>query len=145
MCRHEGSLAVYGAGAPPLLPTRSMAHGGAPPPRPLCHPLRSQPRQNVGPEHRLRTTQCTGSRRGRIAFVPRGVPTEPTETVVRRVAPDPKLLLLASGWRARAKEILLRAETMKDADARQEMREVAASYERLAQRVKQLSADADKA
>ncbi len=34
---------------------------------------------------------------------------------------------------------------MKDADARQEMREVAASYERLAQRVKQLSADADKA
>jgi hypothetical protein len=91
------------------------------------------------------TTQCTGSRRGRIAFVPRGVPTEPTETVVRRVAPDPKLLLLASGWRARAKEILLRAETMKDADARQEMREVAASYERLAQRVKQLSADADKA
>jgi hypothetical protein len=91
------------------------------------------------------TTQFTGSRRGRIAFVPRGVPTEPTETVVRRVTPDPKLLLLASGWRARAKEILLRAATMKEADARQEMREVAASYERLAQRVKQLSGDADKA
>ena len=57
----------------------------------------------------------------------------PTKTVVRRVTPEPTLLLLASGLRARAKEILLRVETMKDADARQEMREVAAGYERLAQ------------
>jgi hypothetical protein len=70
---------------------------------------------------------------------------EPTKTVVRRVRPDSKLLMLASGWRAHAKEILLRAETMKDADARQEMREVAASYERLAQQVEQLSGEADKA
>jgi pyruvate-formate lyase len=70
---------------------------------------------------------------------------EPTKTVGRRVTPDPKLLLLGSGWRARAKEILLRAETMKDAHARQEMREVAASYQRLAQQVEQLSGEADKA
>jgi hypothetical protein len=67
---------------------------------------------------------------------------EPTKTVGRRVTPDPKLLLLGSGWRARAKEILLRAETMKDAHARQEMREVAA---RLAQQVEQQSGEADKA
>jgi len=34
---------------------------------------------------------------------------------------------------------------MKDADNRQEMREVAAGYERLAQQVEQLSGEADKA
>ena len=34
---------------------------------------------------------------------------------------------------------------MKDADARREMREVAACYERLAQQVEQLSGEADKA
>ncbi len=90
-------------------------------------------------------TQCTGSRRGRIAFAPRGVSKGADQTVVRRVTPDPKLLLLASAWRARAKEILLRAETMKDADARREMREVAASYERLAQQVEQVSGEADNA
>src|SRR6266853_1712945 len=77
-------------------------------------------------------TQCTGSRL-QIAFVSRGVSKGAEQTVVRCVTPDPKLLLLASAWRARAKEILLRAETMNDADARREMREVAASYERLAQ------------
>jgi len=72
---------------------------------------------------------------------------EPTkiETVVRLVAPDAKLRLLADRWRARAKEISLQAETMNDIDARQKMLEVAASYERLAQRVEQRSGDADKA
>ena len=36
---------------------------------------------------------------------------------------------------ARANEILAKAETMTDAEARREMREVAAGYERLAHRV----------
>jgi hypothetical protein len=77
---------------------------------------------------------------GRISFV-RGVLMEPTkiESVVRLATPDAKLLLLAGRWRARAKEILLQAETMNDADARQKMLEVAANYERLAQRVEQRS------
>jgi hypothetical protein len=60
---------------------------------------------------------------------------EPTKTVVRRVTPDSKLLLLATTWRTHAEEILLQAETIKDANARREMREVAASYRRLAQQV----------
>src|SRR5258708_30726843 len=51
---------------------------------------------------------------------------EPTKTVVRQVTPDQKLLLLADHWRAHAKELLLRAETMNDADARQRMLEVGA-------------------
>ena len=72
---------------------------------------------------------------------------EPTkiETVVRLAMPDAKLRLLADRWRARAKEILLQAETMNDPDARQKMLEAAASYERLAQRVVQRSSNADKA
>ena len=49
--------------------------------------------------------------------------------------PDHKLLALAGDLRTRAKEILLRAEAMNDADARVKMREIAAGYERLAQRV----------
>jgi hypothetical protein len=48
---------------------------------------------------------------------------------------DMELQSLARGFRARAKEILLRAEAMNDADARVKMREIAAGYERLAQRV----------
>ena len=48
---------------------------------------------------------------------------------------DTELRSLARGFRARAKEILLRAETMHDAEARVKMREIAAGYERLAQRV----------
>jgi hypothetical protein len=52
------------------------------------------------------------------------------ETVVRLATPDAKLRLLADRWRARAKEILLQAATMNDADARQKMLDVAASYER---------------
>jgi hypothetical protein len=67
------------------------------------------------------------------------------ETIVRLVTPDAKLQLLADRWRARAKEISLQAETMNDADARQKMLEVAASYERLARRVEQRSGDANKA
>jgi hypothetical protein len=47
------------------------------------------------------------------------------------------LLSLASGWRAYAKELLLRAKTMHDAVARLKMHEIADRYERLAQRVEQ--------
>jgi hypothetical protein len=46
-----------------------------------------------------------------------------------------KLLLLARDLRARAEEVLAKAETMKDADARQMMRNIAASYVKLAERL----------
>ena len=55
--------------------------------------------------------------------------------------PDANLLSLARDFRARAEEILARAETMHDADTRQKMREVAAGYEKLAHRVEQQSGD----
>jgi hypothetical protein len=67
------------------------------------------------------------------------------ETAVRLATPDAKLRLLADRWRTRAKEILLQAAAMNDAGARQKMLEVAASYERLAQRVEQRAGDAYKA
>jgi hypothetical protein len=51
--------------------------------------------------------------------------------------PDPELLVLAGTMRARAEEALAIAETMSGADARETVRTVAASYERLAQRVEQ--------
>ena len=51
---------------------------------------------------------------------------------------DP-LLLHARDLRARAREVLAKAETMQDADARREMREVAAGYERLARRLENAS------
>jgi hypothetical protein len=51
--------------------------------------------------------------------------------------PGDNLLLLARDLQARAEEILTRAETMNDADARQKMREIAANYEKLAQRIEQ--------
>jgi hypothetical protein len=56
---------------------------------------------------------------------------------------DP-LLLLARDLRVRAGEVLAKAETMKDADARRQMREVAASYERLARRLEEASGEAKK-
>ena len=59
----------------------------------------------------------------------------PRTSVQRRSMLDTELRSLARGFRARAKEILLRAETMHDAEARVKMREIAAGYERLAQRV----------
>jgi hypothetical protein len=48
---------------------------------------------------------------------------------------DADLLSLASGWRAYAEELLVRAKTMHDAVARLKMREIADGYERLARRV----------
>jgi hypothetical protein len=49
--------------------------------------------------------------------------------------PDPQLLLLAEELRARADEILARAESFHDAGARQTMHKIAADYERLADRL----------
>jgi hypothetical protein len=56
--------------------------------------------------------------------------------------PDHKLLVLARDWRARAKQILAKAETMSDADAREMMRAVAAKYEKLAERIEQQAEEA---
>ena len=52
---------------------------------------------------------------------PRGVPMS-----------DANPLLVVTRWRRRAEEISAQAETMTDANARQEMRETAAAYECLA-------------
>jgi hypothetical protein len=59
--------------------------------------------------------------------------------------PHANLLSLARDFRARAEEILTRAEAMHDADTRQKMREVATGYEKLAQRVEQRSREPDEA
>jgi hypothetical protein len=61
----------------------------------------------------------------------------PTKGEDRQVTPDAELVLLVSRWRARAQEILAQAETMSDTDARRTMKEIAAGYESLAQRVEQ--------
>jgi hypothetical protein len=53
-----------------------------------------------------------------------------------------RLLSLARDLRARAREVLAKAETMQDADARRQMSEIAGGYERLAQR---LEKEADEA
>jgi len=54
------------------------------------------------------------------------------------------LLILARGLRARAAEILLKVETMTDADALSQMREVTARYVRLAQRLEEACDGVDK-
>ena len=51
--------------------------------------------------------------------------------------PDAEILSLARDLRARAKEISARAETFNDADARQMMHGVAATYLKLAERLEQ--------
>ena len=68
---------------------------------------------------------------------------EPTKSEIRHVR-DPGLLMLVGRWRARAQELLAQAETMRDADARQTMQEIAAGYERLAQQVEQQTGRTDK-
>ena len=65
-------------------------------------------------------------------------------SISNRVASDPELVLLTSRWRARAQELVAQAETMLDAEARRTMRETAAKYEALAQRVEQRIREADK-
>jgi hypothetical protein len=58
--------------------------------------------------------------------------------------PDHKLLSLAAALRARVDEVLAQAETMKDAAAQRKMRGVAATYEKLVQRLEQHASDLDK-
>jgi hypothetical protein len=53
--------------------------------------------------------------------------------------PDAKLLMFARNLRARAEEVLAQAEIMQDVEAQQTMREIAASYERLARRLEEQS------
>jgi len=50
---------------------------------------------------------------------------------------DADLQSLVSRFRARAEELLLRAKTMHDVDVRLKLREIAASYEKLARRIEQ--------
>ena len=58
--------------------------------------------------------------------------------------PDQKLRLLALEARERAEEALTLAETFRDEDARRIMREVAESYEKLAERLEQHARDIPK-
>ena len=58
--------------------------------------------------------------------------------------PDHKLIVLASSLRARAEEVSAKAEAMKDAGAKQKMRNVAAKYKTLAQILEQHAYDLDK-
>jgi hypothetical protein len=59
---------------------------------------------------------------------------------MRHPHPDgPDLLSLANDLRRRADEILVKAETMVDAEAQEMMRAVAANYEKLAQRLEHLA------
>jgi hypothetical protein len=55
--------------------------------------------------------------------------------------PDKRFLELAQESRDRAEEILSKAETFKDAGAKQKMLEIAAKYEELAKRMEQVAAD----
>ena len=50
---------------------------------------------------------------------------------------ETELRLLARDFRARAQELLLRAETMHDRDVCLKLREIAVGYERLARRVEE--------
>jgi len=50
---------------------------------------------------------------------------------------DTEFRSLVQGFRVRAEEILLRAETMHDVDVCLKLCEIAASYERLARRIEQ--------
>jgi hypothetical protein len=51
--------------------------------------------------------------------------------------PDQKLLSLTRDARARAEEILTRAETFHDPEAKQRMLELAVKYQKLAERLEQ--------
>jgi hypothetical protein len=57
--------------------------------------------------------------------------------------PDQKLLSMATALRFRAEEVLTRAEAMQNADTRRKMREVAATYEELAQGLERHACDLD--
>ena len=58
--------------------------------------------------------------------------------------PDAELIVLAKHSRARAKQVLARAKSFRDVDAKRKMRRVAASYVKLAQRLEHEADEADK-
>jgi hypothetical protein len=58
--------------------------------------------------------------------------------------PDAELTMLAKHSRARAKQVLARAKSFCDADAKRKMRRVAASYRKLAQRLEHEAGGVDK-
>jgi len=53
--------------------------------------------------------------------------------------PDPTLLAMARDLRARAEEVLVRAETFHNADSRQKLREIAETYVKMAERLERAS------
>jgi hypothetical protein len=55
--------------------------------------------------------------------------------------PDQRLLLLAREARDHAEDVLVRAETFKDEDAKQRTREIAVQYVKVAERLEQAAAD----
>jgi hypothetical protein len=55
--------------------------------------------------------------------------------------PDQRLLAIARNARERAEEILVKAETFKDADAKRGMHAIAVKYVKLAERFEQAAAD----
>jgi hypothetical protein len=55
--------------------------------------------------------------------------------------PDLRLLALAQEARDRAEEILVKAESYKDADAKQKMRKIAAKYVEMAEGLEKAAAD----
>jgi hypothetical protein len=66
----------------------------------------------------------------------------PTESVGSTRYGGHEAFIAREGLAVRAEEILIRAETMSDEDARQMMRGVAASYEKLASQVEQQADEA---
>jgi hypothetical protein len=58
--------------------------------------------------------------------------------------PDAELIMRAEHSRARAKQVLARAKSFRDTDAKRKMRRVAASYVKLAQRLEHEADEADK-
>ena len=71
----------------------------------------------------------------------------PQSRLFAQTPPDcvgPVFVSVAKDLRERAEEVLAQAETMKDAGAAQKMRDVAASYEKLAQQLEQHACDLDR-
>jgi hypothetical protein len=58
--------------------------------------------------------------------------------------PDAELIMLAKHSRARAKQVLTRAKSFRDADAKRKMRKVAVSYKKLARRLEHEAGGPDK-
>jgi len=57
--------------------------------------------------------------------------------------PDQWLLSLITELRARAEEILTRADSFHDAESKQKMRRIAETYEKLAERLERHARDVD--